>query len=379
MVERTQPNFDQMAARLRDEPQGADGRQRRQMVAAVADALLCRETPHDGALLALLETLVADSDWSVRLEVARMAHLLGEEACGRLVARLRTDCNSYVRKHAERSLARQRRQRQSSNGKRSQCRGYAEQLDQLARQYGKSVASKVQALADQRYAILASSVAHDVRSILTTLSANAAALAAELGHSVRIASVLEDISFLKRTVEAMEMFSRPEPLQRHPEDLKEVIGQAVDKAREALAQQGHETSGVEVVVADGPAITMRIARRLIVLALTNVIQNALESFADRDVDALRPGRIDVRLIVEGYEMRIVVSDDGPGIEPPVLQELRGFVPTGPNKSKRSSSGWGLSLVHKYVTAHGGAVTIDSQTDRGTTVVLMLPMRQAPEE
>lgn len=86
----------------------------------------------------------------------------------------------------------------------------------------------------------------------------------------------------------------------------------------------------------------------------------------------------IEVVVDGYETRILVCDDGPSIEPEVLRELVTFVPTGPNKAKRCSSGWGLSLVHKYVTAHGGTVTIDSEMDRGTTVVIALPMRDFAE-
>jgi signal transduction histidine kinase len=82
------------------------------------------------------------------------------------------------------------------------------------------------------------------------------------------------------------------------------------------------------------------------------------------------------VVVDGYETRVLVRDNGPGVEPEVLKELATFMPTGPNKSKRSSSGWGLSLVHKYITAHGGSVAIDSEVDEGTTVVLALPMRIA---
>lgn len=123
-----------------------------------------------------------------------------------------------------------------------------------------------------------------------------------------------------------------------------------------------------------PAIRPRVARRLIVMALTNVIQNAVESFADRDVDALPAGRVAVEVAVDGYETRIIVRDDGPGMEPEVLAYLERFMPIGPNKAKRSSSGWGLSLVHKYITAHGGDVAISSELGQGTTIVLALPMR-----
>ncbi|MCK4661183.1 MAG: HAMP domain-containing histidine kinase, partial [Phycisphaerae bacterium] len=201
-------------------------------------------------------------------------------------------------------------------------------------------------------------------------------LAEEFGTASRAVSILEDIGFLKRTIEAMEQFTKPLPVQRHPEDLQQMIQQAIEKAREGVIQQRHDPSAVEVVIAAAPAIRLRVSRRLIVFALTNVIQNAIECFADREVDSLRAGRIDVQVVVDGYETRILVIDDGPGNEPEVLKELTSFAPTGPNKAKRNSSGWGLSLVHKYVTAHGGLVIINSEMNQGTTVVVTLPMRDS---
>ena len=252
-------------------------------------------------------------------------------------------------------------------------------MRELTRQYGKQVAATVQALADERFAMLATAVAHDVRSILTTLLPNAAALAKELGPSSRAGSVLEDVKFIKRTIEAMEQFSEPLPDQRHPEDLQQMIRQAIEKAWAGVVEQGHDPSAVEVIADDVPSIHLRVTRRLIVFALTNVIQNAIESFADREVDALRPGRVQVQVVVDGYETRIFVRDNGPGLEPEVLKELATFMPTGPNKSKRSSSGWGLSLVHKYITAHGGSVAIDSKMNQGSAVVIALPMRDSTGE
>jgi len=373
MVEGTQPDLSSAHGMLQENPEALSADDRRSLVKAIADAILCRNAGGDPAVTDLLDLLARDSDWSVRLEVARMVHLLDDEACSRYVAMLRKDCNSYVRSHAERGLARQRKARRTSKRKRSEQRSYSEQLDELTRHYGKQVAAKVQDLADQRYAMLAAAVAHDVRSILTTLSPNAAALAKELGAIGRAGSILEDVEFLRRTIEAMEQFSKPLPDHRHPEDLQEMVRQATEKAWAGVVEQGHDPSAVELGADDVPSIRLRVTRRLIVFALTNVIQNAIESFADREVDALRPGRVKVQVVVDGYETRIFVRDNGPGLEPEVLKELATFMPTGPNKSKRSSSGWGLSLVHKYITAHGGSVAIDSEMNQGTTVVVALPM------
>src|SRR5690606_29891566 len=128
-----------------------------------------------------------------------------DDACSRLAAVFRQDPNSYVRSHAERGLARQRRTRRTVSRKRHDSRGYAERLDELARQYGRKVAAAVQTLADQRFAMLASGVTHNARSILTTLLPNVTALASEHGIE-RAISILEDVKFLKRTIEAMEQF-----------------------------------------------------------------------------------------------------------------------------------------------------------------------------
>lgn len=386
MTERIQSNL--LAARdaIQADHDGMPADERRALVAIIIDSLVCDKAVEDHVLTDLVDLLARDPDWSVRLEVARMIHLLGDETCSHYVAHFRGDDNRYVRSHAERSLARLRKARQTTQRHRTNGRVYADDLDQFTRQYGKRATATLCRLVDQRYAMLAASVAHDVRGVLTTLTANAAALAEELPSecvgrcpgAARVASIRDDVGFLTRTIEAMEQYSAEVPVTRQPESIRELIDRAIEKARAGVVQQGHDPSRVEINTANVPSLQVRVSRQLMVLALTNVIENAMEAFADRDVDALRPGRVEVAVIVDGYETRILVTDTGPGIEPEVLASLRTFTPTGPNKAKRSSSGWGLSLVHKYVTAHGGAVTIESAMERGTTVVMVLPMREPSE-
>ena len=158
MVERTQPNLDSALGTLRERPDGLSVDDRRSLVKAIEDAILCRSAGEEQVVVDLLDILACDPDWSVRLEVARLLHLLDDEACSRLAAVFRQDANSYVRSHAERGLARQRKARRTSSRKRNEGRGYTDRLDELTRQYGKKVAATVQALADQRFAMLARSM-----------------------------------------------------------------------------------------------------------------------------------------------------------------------------------------------------------------------------
>ena len=324
-----------------------------------------------------LDQLAQDADWNIRLMVAKMIHLLDDDLCSRLAARLKNDCNSYVCKHAQRGLSRQRKTRFVLRDKRKPQQSYAEQIDDIERKYGKRAAGEIQSLADQRYALLASAVAHDIKSILTTLSSNATAINKQIDNS-RSRSIVDDVDCIRRVIDAMELFSKPLPEDPHLEDLAEMFEDAIGRATAGVEGQGYDPAAVKIVVGKVPAHSVWVMRHLIVLAMTNVIQNALESFADGEQDAMAAGRIEITFRVDGSELRLFIRDTGPGIEPEVLKELKAFIPFGRNKSKRSSSGWGLPLVHRNISAHGGTVSIDSELNVGTTVSIMLPLRQTDE-
>ncbi len=374
-----QPDPRQAVARLHDDPNSVSVQERQELAKIIADALLCHEIEQDESVARLLDRLSGDPDWSVRMEVARVVHLLSDHLSGRLIARFRGDTNMFVRSHAERSLTRQRKSAQSTSLKWSECSCYADEISQLERQYGKKLAMKVRSLSDRRYAMLTSAVSHDVRSVLTTLISNSAAMEHESPGSRRVRSIREDIQHLQRVIEAMEQFTKPLPVHRHPEDVAEIVAQAIEKARAGVGQQGYDDAAVQIIVPPHPRVQVQVTRSLLVLALTNIIQNAIEAFARYGEDALSTGRIEVQVAVDGYETQIIVRDSGPGIEPEVIRELRTFIPGGPNKAKRRSSGWGISIAQRYIAAHGGRLAIESEVDRGTTVTITLPMREATEE
>ncbi|MBL7132850.1 MAG: HAMP domain-containing histidine kinase [Phycisphaerae bacterium] len=378
MTERTLPNVNETAETFgTTDPKDLDDEGRRDLVASMASAILCGQASGDDpGILQTLDALVCDPDWAVRLEVARMMHLLDAEACKRYAGTFRHDCNSYVRKNAERGLVRKRKAGKAARKKKTSTQSYRDQVDRLERQYGQRVAKKVVALADQRYGMLAASHAHDVRSILATLSSNAAVLLGKTSEPKRMASMIDDIRYLERAILAIEHYTTPLPVQRRPEDLAEMIRESIDKARRSVADQGYDVTALKITMAAQTGLRLRVSRRLIVMALTNVIKNAMEAFAPVKGDALSAGQIDVQAVVDGYETRVLVRDDGLGIESEVVDELLAFVPGSKNKAKRNSSGWGLCLTHRYITAHDGTLAIDSEVDKGTTVIITIPM-QAP--
>jgi signal transduction histidine kinase len=79
--------------------------------------------------------------------------------------------------------------------------------------------------------------------------------------------------------------------------------------------------------------------------------------------ALRSGAAGGRDAVE-----IAVADDGPGIEPEALERI--FDPFFTTKS--SGTGLGLATVHRIVTAHAGAIEVQSVKGAGARFRVLLP-------
>jgi signal transduction histidine kinase len=106
-------------------------------------------------------------------------------------------------------------------------------------------------------------------------------------------------------------------------------------------------------------------------ALLNLALNACEAVSNRQ------GKIhfDIASTQETFEIR--VSDNGPGIPPAIRNNLFDpFVSAG----KPNGTGLGLAIVSKIIADHGGTVTVESTSERGTTFLVKVPRVQlAPNE
>jgi CheY-like chemotaxis protein len=79
------------------------------------------------------------------------------------------------------------------------------------------------------------------------------------------------------------------------------------------------------------------------------------------------------------ELRVSVSDTGPGIAPEDLDKL--FLPfsqvEGGFSRKVGGTGLGLSISKRLVEMHGGCIGVDSQVGAGSTFYFSLPLEAAP--
>jgi signal transduction histidine kinase len=127
--------------------------------------------------------------------------------------------------------------------------------------------------------------------------------------------------------------------------------------------------GVRVGVGVAPGLGRvrgdRVALRRIV---ENLVRNALDALGDG------PGEVTVavdaveRSLVDGPEIRILVSDTGPGLPPgPPDQVFRDFFTT-----REGGTGLGLSIVRRLVMDLGGSVEAEGAPEGGARFVVHLP-------
>lgn len=102
--------------------------------------------------------------------------------------------------------------------------------------------------------------------------------------------------------------------------------------------------------------------------LLNLVRNACEAMIQRG------GKVTIALEGRPGEVRIVIADEGAGIEPGMMERLFQF---GASSKGDRGNGMGLWLVKQIITRHGGTIEVGSQVGKGTRFTVLWP-RKMPE-
>ncbi|ETI63641.1 PAS sensor protein [Sphingobium sp. C100] len=112
------------------------------------------------------------------------------------------------------------------------------------------------------------------------------------------------------------------------------------------------------------------------LALLNLTVNARDAMPLGGriiIEASEAQLADGAVAVAGAYIRLSVIDEGEGMDAATLERAR--EPFFTTKGVGKGTGLGLSMVHGFAEQCGGALTIDSIVNAGTTVSLWLPVSQ----
>jgi PAS domain S-box-containing protein len=226
---------------------------------------------------------------------------------------------------------------------------------------------------------LAGGIAHDFNNILFAIAGNTDLAMADLpaDHPVQ-QSLLEIKQAGTRATDLVRRilsFSRPQDQKREVLKLEPILQEARRFLRATIPATidivFHEGVGVPAVLADSTQVYQ---------AVVNLATNAAHAIGSAR------GRIDIRLetvrsapalgvetgpgLPEGRYACLSVSDTGCGMDPILLDRI--FDPFFTTKGPGQGTGLGLSVVHGIMKSHRGAVTVESETGRGSTFRLYFP-------
>jgi signal transduction histidine kinase len=209
---------------------------------------------------------------------------------------------------------------------------------------------------------LSAGIAHEFNNILTAILGHAqlgemSDTFAEKDYSL---SVISRVCLRATSITASLLtFAR----QREPDLSPNLLQTAIDDILD-LVRPDLERDQIRLVIAidDVPAIMCDLGQ--INQVLLNLITNARDALRDRS-----DGQIYLGLTaVEGHA-RLTIADNGPGIPPDVLDKIfQPFITT-----KKKGNGLGMSICYGIIESHKGRISIDSGSDRGTTIMIDLPL------
>jgi signal transduction histidine kinase len=99
--------------------------------------------------------------------------------------------------------------------------------------------------------------------------------------------------------------------------------------------------------------------------IINLVNNAIDVLHDRNVTN---GIITISAHIEGNEVTLNITDNGPGIPPEIKDTL--FEPFV-TRHKKDGTGLGLSIVKQFIIGHGGRIAV--YNNNGATFSITLPL------
>jgi two-component system, NtrC family, sensor kinase len=214
---------------------------------------------------------------------------------------------------------------------------------------------------------LGSGVAHEINNPLAGVLGLAQLLLADLPgmHPARplIKEIADQAMRIRSIVSNLLRFvQRQSGEDFRPLDVSQVLEDSID-----LCGPG-ELAAMGIAIVRRYAVPTPLVRgsaTQLQEAFIQLIQNARGAMPDGGTLTLETS------VPETNVVRVVVGDTGRGIDPQHLPRI--FDPFFTTKENWTGVGLGLSLVHKTVEDHGGAIHVQSEQGRGATFWMTFPV------
>jgi len=223
---------------------------------------------------------------------------------------------------------------------------------------------------------MAVGLAHEVRNPLGAIRGAVQLLRRELGADSRLAEytdvLLTEVDRVNRIIESLLDLARPIQLRAVPLNLHQLLERVT-----LLNEEGARERGVSLVRRYDPSLPPILGDEdRLLQVFHNLVRNGLDAM-ERGGRLTLTTRVSLnplfgKMDLGGGQRSMVeaqVTDEGPGI--PAAVRARIFDPFFTTKDK--GLGLGLSICHRILEEHRGAIQVDSAEGRGTSVTCFLPI------
>ena len=224
---------------------------------------------------------------------------------------------------------------------------------------------------------LAGGIAHDFNNLLTSVGGNAELLQSELSPQSRQREIVNDIAAAagraRELVSQILTFSRNRAVEKVALNPTLVLREAVQLLRAGVPAMIDLQAEIPAVL---PPILGDAAQlqRVIMNLGTNAAQAIGAKTGHIRIEAqecLVRTEHPVHGVPSGDYLRIVVSDDGRGMDDQTLSRM--FDPFFTTKAVGQGTGLGLSVVHGIVESYGGHIAVESEPTVGTVFQVYFPV------
>jgi len=211
---------------------------------------------------------------------------------------------------------------------------------------------------------------HELKNPLTAILAGLANLSVVEDSKDRagiLVSVQNQVDRLRKLVAELRKLSELEtrPLDLGPINMTELLEDSFALAEEH-AEANERVLSLSLPRAPWPLPTISGDRDLLVLAIHNLLDNAIKFTQPRDTIEMRAFENDNQVVIE-------VADTGHGIPEDEITHIWEELYRGAGARGTQGSGLGLALVKAIVLRHDGAITLRSRPGEGTVFAMRLPV------
>ncbi|MBN1765117.1 MAG: response regulator [Sedimentisphaerales bacterium] len=186
----------------------------------------------------------------------------------------------------------------------------------------------------------------------------------------------DGIQCISDIVRAMKEYSHPGEKEKNKADLNHSIENTITVARNKWKRVARLKTVLDPDLPLVPCYTAEINQ-----VILNLIINAAEAIQEKvGLDMAKLGTITVSTRNDDQWVEIRVSDTGCGIPEAIRDKI--FDPFFTTKEVGRGSGQGLMVCYSIITEkHGGSITFETETGKGTTFIVRLPVevQSSPQE